>query len=172
MKNLKDTVIVTTCLVVVLVLQSCIAGKQLSPGSADPTNVKGIYTLILYGCITQDDVANVAILVDETSGYTFDVDAIAGMYKVKKGIHGAQALSEANTFDHCGMHSVWKTQLRSIPDPTGKIIAYELKPLYEPFEFKYPEVLLSSYYLSDHTVTARFTLDPSAQRSQNPMRMR
>jgi hypothetical protein len=171
MKKLKHIVFATTCFVAVLVLQACVASTQLAPRAADPAELKGNYTLILYGCTSGDDLANVAVLVDEKSGYTFDVYAIDAMYKVKKDIPGAQALSEADAFVHCGMHSVWRTQLRRIPDPAGKTIAYELKPLYRPGEVRTSEALLSSYSLKNGKVTANFTLDPSLQRRKmEPLR--
>jgi hypothetical protein len=167
MKKLRDTVIATTCFAMILGLQSCMAGKQLSLTAADPTELKGTYTLILYGCVNPDDVADVAVMVDEKSGYTFNVYALNAMYKVKKGIPAAQALSEANAFVHCTMNSVWKTQLSRISDPAGKTIAFELKPWFRPGEFAESEVLRSSYTLDNGKVTATYTLDPSIQRQQN-----
>jgi hypothetical protein len=166
-KKLRYTVIATTCLVMVLGLQACMAGKELSLGSADPTEVKGTYTLILYGCINAVDVANAAVLVDEKSGYTFDVYALDAMYKVKRDIPAVQALIEANTFFHCGAASVRETELRRIVDPAGKTIAYELKPFYKPLDLQESEVLRSSYVLKDGKVTASFSLDPAYQRKND-----
>jgi len=151
------------------VLQACVAGVQLLPKQADQAEVKGTYTLILYGCRTANDIENMAVLVDEKSGYSLEVYALDAMYKTKNGLPGDRALSEANTFVRCGMHTVWQTVFRKITDTTGKTIAYELKPLYQPWEFKITEVLLSSYILNDSKVTAYFNLDPSVRRNINPL---
>jgi hypothetical protein len=150
---------------VTFALQACMAGERLLPVPANPATVKGTYTVILYGCRYPDDIENMAILVDEKSPYPLEVYAMESLYKVKKNVPAAQALSEAKTFVNCSMHTVWQTVLRRIPDDTGKkTIGYELKPLFQPWESKVPEVLLSSYSLKDGKVTTFITLDPSVNK--------
>ena len=133
---------------------------QLTPKSADPSEIKGTYTLILYGCRYASDIENMAILVDDKSEYPVDIYDINGMYKTKKGISGSQALSEANTFINCSMYTVWSTVLRRI-SVNGRTIAYELKPLYQSWELGVPEVLLSTYSLKNSKVSAFIRLDYS-----------
>jgi hypothetical protein len=155
-------VVVTTSVVLILTLQACVAGmQQLVPRSADPASLKGTYTLMLYGCRYPDDLENMAILVDESGPYRFDIYSLDSMYKVKKGLSGPQALSEANTFVTCSMNTVWQSVLRTIPDGTGKTVGYELKPIYR--EITPHEALLSSYTLKDGKVTAYIQLDPSLE---------
>jgi hypothetical protein len=166
-KKIQHSIIATICLAMVLSLQACMAGKELSLGSADPTEMKGSYTLILYGCINAVDVANMAVLVDEKSGYTFDVYALDSMYKIKRDIPAAQALSEATTFLRCTSATMRKVELRRIVDPAGMTIAYELKPFYKPLDLQESEVLRSSYMLKDGQVTASFSLDPTYQRKND-----
>ncbi len=151
-----------------IMLQACAAGIHLMPKPAEQVDAKRTYTLILYGCRYASDLENIAVLVDEKSNYSFEVYALEGMYKVKKGISGADAFREANVFVNCSMHTVWQTMLRRLADASGKTIAYELKPLYRPWEFRTPEVLLSSYTLNDGKVTAYFTLDPSLRIDDSP----
>jgi hypothetical protein len=158
MKTLR-IISVVMFLVVVLTLQACVASMQLIPRSVDPTELKGTYTLMLYGCRYADDLENMAILVDETSPYQFDIYSLDSMYKVKKGLSGPQALNEANTFVRCGINPVWQTVLRKIPDGAGKTIGYELKPLYR--DIAPPETLISRYSLKDGNVTAYIRLDYS-----------
>ena len=165
----RRTILMLGAYLFVLLLQSCVSGMQLSPRSADPTELKGTYTLITYGCRYADDVENIAILSDEKSGYSVEVYALDAMYKVRTGLPGDIAMSEAKAFIHCGMHTVWQTVFRKISDSKGTTIAYELKPLFEPWEFKTPEVLLSSYVLNGSIVTAYFQLDPSLKRENGPM---
>jgi hypothetical protein len=169
MKKLRLIFAASAGVVIVLALQACVTGAQLTPKPADQTELKGVYTLILYGCRYPGDLENVAVLVDEQSGYDFDVYALDAMYKSKKGLTGSEALNEAEKFIRCGMHTVWQTSLRKISDSTGRSIAYELKPLYQPWEFKTPEVLLSSYSLKDKKITAYFTLDPSLKKRDGLM---
>lgn len=158
-KTLRIMFTVTMFFVVVLTLQACVAGMQLIPRSAEPTEMKGTYTLMLYGCRYPDDLENMAILVDETSPYRFDIYSLDSMYKVKKGLSGPQALNEADTFVRCGMNPVWQTVLRKIPDGAGKTIGYELKPLYR--DIAPSETLISHYALKNGKVTAYIRLDYS-----------
>jgi hypothetical protein len=159
-KTLRTIFVATLCLVAAWTLQAGAAGRQLAPKPADPAEIKGTYNLILYGCRYPDDLENMAILVNEDSPYPLEVYALDGMYKVKKGLPGPQALSEANTFLNCSAYTVWQTVLRSIPDGAGKTVGYELKPLYRSWEVRVPEPLLSSYTLKDGKVTAYIRLDP------------
>lgn len=161
MKKTKHMLVFGICLVLALIMQACMAGTQLRPMTADPAEVNATYTLVLYGCRSSDDVENMAFLVDEKSGYAFDVYAVDGMYKVKRGLSGPQALEEGTLFINCSAHTVWNTVLRKISDPTGKTFGYELKPLYRPWEFGIPEVLQSWYSLQGSTVTLHMQLDPS-----------
>lgn len=156
-------------LAVFATFQACAAGIHLLPKSADPSEIKGTYTLILYGCRYADDLENIVVLVDAKSKFQFEVYALENMYKVKKEVSGPEAIREATAFLNCGMHTVWQTVLRKISDADGRTIAYELKPLYRPWEFKNPEVLLSSYTLHEGKVTAYFTLDPSVKMDDGPL---
>jgi hypothetical protein len=158
-ERIKTIFIFTICLAAVLTLPAC-AGMQLIPRSANPSEIKGTYTLILYGCNYIGDIQNMAILVDEKSEHPVEIYALDAMYKIKRGLLGPQALSEANTFINCSSHTVWQTVLRRISDNGDRTIGYELKPLYRTWEFGLPEVLLSSYSLKNGKVTAYIRLEP------------
>jgi hypothetical protein len=147
---------------IVLVLQACAAGVQLVPKQFDPAEIKGTYTLILYGCRYASDVENMAILVDEKSAHQLEVFALDAMYKVKKGLTGQQAMNEANTFINCSMQPVWQSVVRRIPDDQDRTVGYEVKPLYR--NITPPEVLLSSYTLKEGKITAYINLDPSLKK--------
>ena len=160
MKRIKTIFISAISIAVVLTLEAC-ASMQLTPRSADPSEIKGTYTLILYGCTFPADIENMAILVDDKSEYPVNIYDLDGMYKTTKGLTGSQALSEANKFINCSKYTVWQTVLRRIADNNGKTIGYELKPLYRSWEFGVPEVLLSSYSLKKGKVSAYIRLDES-----------
>jgi hypothetical protein len=161
MQKIKRKVFALACLVVVLSLQACAVGMQLIPKSADPVDLKGTYTLILYGCRYPADLENMAFLVDENSAYPLDIYALDAMYKTKKGLTGQQALSEGNKFITCGINPVWQSVLRKITDGTGKLVGYELKPLYRDV---FPsEALITWYTLKNDKVIAYIKLDYSLQ---------
>jgi hypothetical protein len=163
--RIMSGVAVSSVVVMVLILQACVAGVQLTPKQFDPAEIKGTYTLILYGCRYADDLENMAILVDEKSAHPLEVFAIDAMYKVKKGLTGQQAMSEANAFINCSMQPVWQSVVRRIPDNQGRTVGYEVKPLYR--NITPPEALLSSYSLSEGKVIAYINLDPSLKKEDH-----
>ena len=147
-----------------VVLTACVPGKQLLARAADPAEVKGAYTLLLYGCHYPDDIKNVALLVAEGSRYPLEIYDLDTSYKVKKGVPAQQALSEAYSFVRCSPHRIWQPQLLRIPYDSGGTIGYEIRPLYLPLEFGFPDVLLISYALKDGMVRAYIRLDPNVER--------
>ena len=149
-----------------LVLQACALGKQLATTSADPADLKGTYTLLLYGCHYPEDIKNLAILVDEGSKYPVEIYDLPTSYQVKKGVPGPQALKEADAFVRCSVRRVSETQLRRITDDVGGTIGYEVRPLYFWLEFGTPDVLLVSYSLQNGTVRTYVRLDPEVEHTQ------
>jgi len=148
-------------------LQGCMAGKQLMTGAADPTEVKGTYTLLLYGCHYPAQIQNVAIFVAETSKYPVRIHDLDTSYTVKTGIPAEQALSEADRFVRCSTNKIWRTEMRKILDDSGGIIGYEVKPLYMPFEFGIADVIQTSYSLQKGTVNAYIRLFPDVEKQQD-----
>ena len=129
-------------LLLTAMLTACMAGKRVDTTAAEPTTVTGTYTLLLYGCHYPAEVDNVAILVAENSKYPLEIYDLDTSYRVKKGVPAQQALTEADSFVRCSTYRIWQTQLRRIPDGSGGTVGYELRPLYLPYEFGFPDVLL------------------------------
>ena len=146
-------------------LQACVAGKQLATGPADPADLKGVYTLLLYGCHYPDDIKNFAVLVEEGSRYPVEIYDTPTSYQVKKELTGPQALKEAGSFVRCGVRHVTRTQLRRIIDDAGGTIGYEVRPLYSPLEFGRSDVLFVSYSLRNGNIRTYIRLDPDLERA-------
>jgi hypothetical protein len=161
--KLKTLFVRSACLAVVLCLSACMAGAHLIPAPTSPEDLQGTYTVILYGCRHPADLENMAILVDESTGYPFEVYALPSLYKVKNGLPAPEALAEATTFINCSFYPVWQTVLRKVSDNTGKTMGYELKPLYRPWEIGTGETLLTSYILKDGKVTVYLSPDPTRE---------
>ena len=151
---------------IAITLLGCVAGRQLATSAAEPAAITGTYTLLLYGCHYPDDIKNVAILVNEGGKHPFEIYDLDTSYKVEKHVPAQQAFSEANSFLKCTSHRIWRTEVRRISDDAGGIIGYEVRPLYVPYEFGIPDVLLISYSLrNDGTVRAYIRLDPDVERA-------
>ncbi len=152
-------------LILVAVLQACVPRNQLMTSAAGPDDVKGTYSLMLYGCHYPAQVNNVAILVAENSKYPVEIYDLDTSYKLKKDVPAQQALAEADSFVRCSTYRIWQTQLRRIPDDSGGTIGYEVRPLYIPYEFGIPDVLRISYSLQNGVVRAYIKVDPDVQRA-------
>ncbi len=152
-------------LILAAVLQACVPGRRLLTTAAGPAEVQGTYTLLLYGCHYPDQINNIALLVAENSRYPVEIYDLDTSYKTKKGVSSQQALTEADSFVRCGTHRIWRTQLLRIPDDSGGTIGYEVRPLYIPYEFGSPDVLLVSYSLQHGVVRVYVKVDPDVERA-------
>lgn len=119
--------------------------KPLKTDSADPAEVKGIFTVILLGGAHVDDLETVAFLDKEDDQYTFEPFTPDFDYVIKKGLPAEEALEIAEKF--VAFHpSFWKIHLAKIIGPEGTIIGFELKPLYIPFTYGTSDVLAIHYW--------------------------
>ncbi len=146
-----------------LVLGSCAPAPYLKTSSAQPGEITGTYTLILYGGRYSADIENVAILAKEGTGYTFEVFAPEFNYSVRKNVPARDALGTAEQF--VSFHYAFRrSQLSRIMDAGGSVIGYEVRPLYSPLDFGYTDVLDITYTLQDNTVTVRIRLIPEVEK--------
>ena len=165
MKNINTKIAGTILVILVTILTACVPRTQLLTAGAQPADVTGTYTLLLYGCHYADDVKNIAILVDEANKSPFEIYDISTSYKIKKGVPAQEALSEANAFVRCSItHHVTQTELRRIPDGNGNTLGYEMRPLYFPLEFGFPDIFLISYSSKDGMIRAYIRLLPDVEK--------
>jgi hypothetical protein len=127
-------------------------------------DIKGVFTLILYGARDINDIETVAILDLEGDQYTLEPYAPAFDYKVKKGLSEKEAFDEAHKF--ISYHnSFYRSQISRILDDKGNTIGYELRPLYMPIVFGRSDVLEVDYWLREGKVRVKIKLLPSIERA-------
>jgi len=165
MKRSKKVFSGAAFLILATALAGCMAGIHLTTSAADPAEVTGTYTLLLYGCHYPDDAQNVAFLVSDSSKYPLEIFDLDTSYTAKANVPAQQALSEANSFLKCTSYRLWRTQLERISDGSGGTIGYEVRPLYLPWEFGKSDIMLISYLLRDGGVRVYIKLDPDVQRA-------
>ena len=158
------------CLAVVHLLSSSTLAHErpLKTESAQAAEIKGIFTLILYGGSYADDLETVAILDTEGDQYTFDVFAPDFDYSVRKGMPAKEALKEAEKF--VSFHpAFWQTQLSKILDTGGNVIGFEIRPLYLPITYGRSD-LLDIYYWSKEGGKIKVTIKliPSVDKFKLP----
>ncbi|MEW6214475.1 MAG: hypothetical protein AB1478_04615 [Nitrospirota bacterium] len=142
--------------------------RPLKTEEAKAVDVKGIFTLILYGGRHIDDIETIAILDCEGDEYTFEPYAPEFDYKIKRGISAREVLNEAEKFVsfHNSFHY---SQLSRIIDKKGNAIGYEMRPLYMPFVFGVSDVIEVDYWLKEGgRVKVNIKLIQSVERLRYP----
>jgi hypothetical protein len=152
--------------VLVTALSGCVAAASIVTESVAPGDLReSSYTLYLYGCRYPSDVQNIAFLVPEKAGRTFEIYDLATSFKVKQGLSAQEATRDADTFVRCSFRRVIGTKLQRVGDRSGATLAYEIRPLYSPLEFGQLDVLQVTYSLTDGSVRTRIRLDPDIERA-------
>ncbi len=147
-----------------LLLQACAAAPLITT-PAEPSDVKGTYTALLYGCRYPSDIKTLAILLRDGARYPVDIFDLPTSYQVKKGLSAEEALAEANSFIRCGgMHRITGTRITRIPDGAGGTIGFDVRAVYFPLEFGTTDVLLVTYTKVNGMVRAYVRLDPDVER--------
>ena len=127
-------------------------------------DVKGVFTLILYGARDINDIEALALLDVEGDKYTLEPYAPSFDYKIKKGLSEETALNEAYKF--IGYHNAFLyPQVSRIIDEKGNTIGYEVRPLYMPFVFGRSDVLQVDYSLKGNAVKVTIKIVPSIERA-------
>jgi len=142
--------------------------RPLKTEKADKTDVKGSFTVIFYGGGYGDDLETLVILDSEGDEYTLEPYVPDFDLVIKKGVPAGEALKEAEKF--INFHpSFRRSQLSRILDKTGRVIAYELRPLYRPITFGVSDVLDVNYWPKEGgKVKVTIKLIPSIERLKLP----
>ena len=150
---------------------ACVTWFFVSPASADTltireasvSEVQGAFTVILYGGNYLRDFETAAILDPEGHRYAFEPYAPAFDYRVVKGLPAKEALEIAQSF-LSRQYGFLRSQLNKIVDDSGKIIGFEMRPLYDPLVFGTSDILDTDYVLKDGKVRAYIRLKPEIWR--------
>ena len=119
--------------------------REIRTEDASEKEIAGTYSLILYGREFWGDPKAVAILAKEDSPYTILPYAPEFDYKIIKHVPAKEALAGALTF--ISRHPDFsRAQIDRIVDGSGRVIGYEVRPLYLAFRYGDPDVLLIYYW--------------------------
>jgi hypothetical protein len=131
---------------------SCSMGRYLKTESAAEQEITGVYTLILYGGRSANDLRTMAILAKEgIHRPSFEVFAPEFDYKVVTGVTAKEAVEKAEKFVSFH-HNFWRIQLSKIVDDKGDAIGYEVRPLYRSLGRNQSDIFDVNYKMSDGKV--------------------
>ncbi|MCE5195086.1 MAG: hypothetical protein LLF28_06495 [Nitrospiraceae bacterium] len=135
------------------------AGERLAVKQAATDEIKGTFTLIMFGGRHFNDIETVAILDLEGDEYTIEPYSAEYNYKVEKGLSARDAIAKAE--QSINWHrAYWRTNISKILDKKGNVIGYEFRPYYKPYEFGFADVLDIDYFLKGNKVSANIRLIP------------
>jgi hypothetical protein len=142
--------------------------KALRTEEAKPDEIKGSFTLILYGGSYLDDLETIAILDSEGDQYVLEPFVPDFDLQIKKRVPANEAFREAEKF--VNFHpAFWRSQLSRIVDNEGKVIGYEVRPLYRPIAFGVSDVLDVNYWPKEKgRVKVTIRLIPSIEKTSCP----
>ncbi len=137
---------------------ACVSLKhEIQTEDASEKEITGTYSLILYGGIYANALETLAILAKEDSPYTIEPYAPDFDYKVIKHLSAEEALARA--FNFTGRNPDFsRVQLARIVDSSGRIIGYEVRPLYFGFTFGAPDLLNIYYWRKGNKVFVKMRL--------------
>ena len=74
-------------------------------------------------------------------------------------------MEDANSFVRCSSYGVWQVQIQQIPDDSGGLIGYEMRPLYRvPSRLGTSNVMYINYYLKHDKVVTYIKMDSNVKR--------
>ena len=144
LKNLLPAVLLL-CFAVVVTACGLSLQREIRTEDASEKEIAGTYSLILYGGTYWDDLKRVAILAKEDSPYTIVPYAPEFDYKIIKHVPAKEAL--AGAFSFISQHPDFaRAQIARIVDSSGRVIGYEVRPLYMAFTFGDTDLLYIYYW--------------------------
>ncbi|HUI44544.1 MAG TPA: hypothetical protein VL122_00965 [Nitrospirota bacterium] len=149
-------------LLIIIGLIALSGGSNLKTEAANPAEVQGKFTLLLYGSDSLNNLANIAILDKEGDPYSFEIYAPDFSYTVQAGLNASQALQEAERFVRRNIQSE-RSRLHRVLSPSGAEIGFELRPLYPVVTFGKDDILDVRYSMKDRKIVVRIQLDPAIE---------
>jgi len=131
----------------------------------DEKVIRGSFTLILYGGRYFDDLETIAVLDSEEDEYTFEPYAPEFHYHLKKNMAAENAFKEAMHF--VSAHSSFiNAHVSRLVDRDGRVLGYEVRPIYLPLRYGLSDILDASYRLKGKKVTVYLYLKPFIKRPE------
>lgn len=163
MKNSPAIFIFILAITMFLISGSFALEKALRTEDAKNADIRGSFTVILYGSRHSSDIETLAILDIEGDDYTFEPYAPEFDYRMERGLPAREAVERAEQFISWH-HSFQRPRFSRIIDNKGSTIGYEIRPLYYPLTFGEPDVLYTDYIPDGNKVSVIIKLKPSVER--------
>ncbi len=154
-------VLITGCYLKVQGHNSIYEYLKMIPASSE--EIKGTFTLILYGANHIDDLETIAIMDYEGDNIKFEPYAPDFSYRKKFSVTPAEAIKEA--VDFVSWHNAFNHyEIKRIVTKADSTLGFEIRPLYDPLTFGVTDVLDVDYILEGDKVKVLIKLKPHIER--------
>ncbi len=120
------------------------------------------YTLILYGARHGNDIETVAIFDIDGDEYTIVPYAPPFDFTIERPVDSSKVMKRAMEF--ISWHPLHRGSSLNNIILSGRVIGYELRPLYDPLSYGLMDVLDIDYRLKGKDVVVRIRLIPQIER--------
>ena len=129
----------------------------------DVSEIKGVFSLILFSGPWPDAVGSVAFLDREDDRIQMEPYTPEFNLKIVRGLAADDALKHAEAF--ISRHSSFRSnRIAKITDDFERAVGYEMRPLYLQTTFGAEDILDISYRQRDNHIDIYVRLDPSVER--------
>lgn len=154
-------VLITGCYLKVQGHNSIAEYLKMIPASSE--EIKGSFTLILYGANHINDLETIAIMDYEGDNIKFEPYAPNFSYRKKFSVTPAEAIKEA--VDFVSWHNAFNHyEIKRIVTRAGSTLGFEIRPLYDPLTFGVTDVLDVDYILEGDKVKVLIKLKSQIER--------
>ncbi len=150
-------------LVIIISLIAFSTNNYLKTEEANPAEVQGKFTLLLYGSGASNEFANIAILDKEGDPYSFEIFAPGFSYTVQAGLDAVEALQAAELFVRRNIQTE-RSRLQRVLNSAGTRVGFELRPLYPVAIFGKNDVLDVRYQIKGRKIVVRIVLDSAVEK--------
>ncbi len=139
-KHIRRLFLLILSLFIAIMSYSCAPGQYLKTSRLSGKTLNGTFRVIYYGNNYANDPETAVFFDIEGDQYVFEPYAPAFKFVIKAGVPADKALADAQAF--VSSHSDFFTsQLSSVLDNEGRIIGYELRPLYHIQMYGFRDIL-------------------------------
>jgi len=139
-------------LFIVLFCAACSFNRtSLHEELAEKSGLSGTFTVILYGAHYYNDIATVAFLVPDGAKYALEIYSPDYNYRTLRGLTAPEAIRAGEKF--ISWHPEYlRSQFSRVLDGSGKVVAYEIRPIYNQITFGVGDVMDIDYFLQGNNM--------------------
>jgi hypothetical protein len=159
----RSLCVVLIVIAINLFCHETVAAQGLRLEKAYENEINGSFKVLLYGSRHGNDLETIAFLDPLEDGFELELYTPDFNYRVENKMDAKEAIKIAKTF--VGWHSSFKSySIGKLISTDGRVLGYEVRPLYMPIDYGMSDIFDNSYWLRGNKVVIRIRLHESLER--------